>query len=46
MCPTNGIRMLQSIAALLGWKSSDADAEIAFVQIGKAESDVCVEPRS
>lgn len=40
----NGIRLLQSIAAFFGCKVSDADAETAFIQTGKAERDVWIKP--
>lgn len=45
MCPPNGVRIFQSVAALLGWNVTDADAETAFLITGKAERDVWVKPK-
>lgn len=39
MCPPNGIRLLQSIASLFGWKIFDVDALTAVLQTGDAEQD-------
>lgn len=43
-CPPTGLRIVQPIASLLGWKLYKADVKAAFLQTGTASRDVYVKP--
>lgn len=43
-CPPTGLRILESIASVHGWRVYKADVSAAFLQTGKAERDVYVRP--
>ena len=43
-CPPTGLRIVESIASLKGWKIKKADVKAAFLQTGAATRDVYVKP--
>ena len=45
-CPPVGIRIVCSIASLMGWKLKRADAKGAFLKTGRAQRNVYVKPPS
>ena len=43
-CPPSGLRIVESVASLHGWKVHKADVKSAFLQTGAAMRDVFVKP--
>lgn len=44
ICPPTGLRIVESVASLLGWNVYKADVKSAFLQTGSAERQIYVKP--